>query len=177
MSNRSRHFANLPIFTFNQFQTNPAIWHAFAETNWRDARRNFRLWFQNPRATRQRFAVLNQNSLFQLPQTFRRRNLFDLRPILARVRVARMQQTFVPRRFIAQKQQTFGIYIEPSNRINIFWKIKFRQRAIFRAVARELRKHAKRFVKSEEHCAGKFATESPRTQRKFFALCLGVLLV
>src|SRR5882724_12155026 len=33
MPNRRRHFANLPVFAFNQFQTDPAMGNGFAKTN------------------------------------------------------------------------------------------------------------------------------------------------
>ena len=134
-----------------------ALWReqffGLSELGGQDARPTFhlRLRFKQPRAARQSFPALNQNPLFQLLQTFRRRNSFDLRPILALMRVARMQQFFIPFCVIAQKQQTFGIRIEPANRPDIFRKIKFRQRAIFRAVAGELRQHAERFVECDEH--------------------------
>ena len=40
MANDGGHSPHLPVFTFNQFQANPAIRHAFAETDGRDARRD-----------------------------------------------------------------------------------------------------------------------------------------
>ena len=84
-------------------------------------------------------------------KALRRRDFFHLRPILAFVRVARMQQFFVPFRFVAQEQQPFRIRVEPANGINIFRKTKFRERAVGRAVAGELRQHAERFVERDEH--------------------------
>ena len=95
----------------------------------------FRLRLQNPRAARQGFPALNRNAAFQFFQTFRRRNFFHLRPILALVRVARMQQAFVPLRFVAQQQQALGIRVEPANGINIFRETEFRQRAVGRPSA------------------------------------------
>ena len=46
-------------------------------------------------------------------------NFFHLCPIFAFVRVARMQELFVPCGFIAQEQQAFGIRVEPADGINI----------------------------------------------------------
>ena len=101
MANRRRHSPHLTVFAFNQFQTNPAIGNAFAKTDWRNAWRNFRLRLQNPRAAWQRFTALNRNSSFQFLQIFRRWNFFDLRPILALMCASRVQQLFIPLRFIA----------------------------------------------------------------------------
>jgi hypothetical protein len=165
MADGCRHAPHLTIFAFNQFQPNPAIRHAFAEADGWIARRNYWLRFQNPCAAGQGFPALNRNAAFQFLQTFRRGNVFNLCPILALVCVARMQQAFVPCRFIAQEQQTFGIGIEPANGINIFRKIKFRQRAVGRVVISELRKHAERFVERNKH--DRFLTSKlRRTQRK-----------
>ena len=113
--------------------------------------RNGWLRFQNPRAAGQCFSTLNYNSTSQFFQGFARGNFFNLRPILALVRVARMQEFFIPLRLVAQQQQAFGIRIEPADGIDIFWKIKVRQRTVWRAVARELRQHAVRFVECNEH--------------------------
>ena len=191
MTNRRRHFANLAVFAFNQFQSNPAIRNTFAETDWRNARRdcvvsalcadcfepqarryNLRLRLQNPRAARQSFATLNYNSVFQPLQIFQRWNFFDLRPILAFVRILRMQKFFIPFCLVAQKQKSFRIRVEPANRINVLLETKIRQRAVGRAVAGELRQYAVRFVEGNQH--NNFLTaKSPRTQRKI--VYLGVL--
>jgi hypothetical protein len=119
MADGCRHAPHLTIFAFDQFQTNPAIRHALPKTNRWNARRNYWLWFQNPRAAGQGFPALNRNPAFQFFQIFPRGNFFNLCPILALVRVAWMQQAFVPCRFVAQKQQSFGIGIEPANRVFI----------------------------------------------------------
>ena len=90
-----------------------------------------------------------------------------------------MQQLFVPRRFIAQKQQPFGIRIEPANRPDIFRKAKFRQRpvrrtarrarALARQVAGELRQHAEWFVERDEH-AQFLAAKEHKEHKEFFEL-------
>ena len=110
-----------------------------------------RLRLQQPRAARQRFPALDHHAALQFAQASARRDFFNLRPILAFVRVARVQQFFVPLRFVAQEQQPFGIRVQPADGINVFWKTKFRERAVGRAVAGELRQHAERFVKRDEH--------------------------
>ena len=126
---------------------------------------HFRLRLQNPRAAGQCFPALNHNAVFELFQNFRCGNIFNLRPILAFVGVAGMQQAFVPFRLVAQEQQALGIRVQPANRINVFRKTEFRQRAVGRPVGplprrsgsvraggRKLRNDAIRFVESNEHC-------------------------
>ena len=131
MADGRRHPPHLTVFALDQFQPDPAIRHALAETDGRhraaemvgrvtpcvpsdaivhrrraaDCAPYLRLRLQKPCAARQSFPALNQNALFQFLQTFRRRNSFHLRPILAFVRVARMQELFVPLRLVAQEQQ------------------------------------------------------------------------
>ena len=83
------------------------------------------------------------------------------------MRVARMQQAFVPFRFVAKQQQALRIRVKPANRINIFRKTKFRQRTVWRAVASELRQDAERFVKGDEHDAARFSHRAAATGRKF----------
>jgi multidrug efflux pump subunit AcrA (membrane-fusion protein) len=51
MPNRGGHVPDLPVFAFDQFQTNPAIRHAFAKTDRRVARRDF-WWQRRPVAAR-----------------------------------------------------------------------------------------------------------------------------
>lgn len=84
----------------------------------------------------------------QLLQCCRRWNEFDLRPVFAFVRVARMKQALIQASLITQQQQTFRIRIEPANRIDVLRKTKFRERAMRGAVRRELRENAMRFVES-----------------------------
>ena len=68
----------------------------------------------------------------------------------------RMEQSLIQLCFVAQQQQPFGIRIEPANGVNIFRETKFGERAVWRAVRRELRKDAVRFVKCDEHDARSF---------------------
>jgi hypothetical protein len=109
------------------------------------------LRLQNPRAAGQSFSALDGNAAFELLQNFRCGNIFNLRPILAFVGVAGMQQAFVPFRLVAQEQQALGIRVQPANRIDVFRKTEFRQRAVGRPVQRELRNDAVRFVEGNEH--------------------------
>ena len=57
---------------------------------------------ENPGAGGKSFAALNGQALCQFFQRVRRRDALDLPPIGARMRVARMEQTFVPFRFVAE---------------------------------------------------------------------------
>jgi hypothetical protein len=158
MPDGRRHPPHLTVLALDQFQPDPTIGDGFAETDGRGASWNFwssgvsaerrtifgsvnsgalprrhynlRLRLQNPCAAMQSFPALNHNSSFQFLQAFRCRDFFNLRPILALVGVARVKESFVPVRFIAQEQQPLGIGVEPSDGINIFWKPKFRERAV-----------------------------------------------
>lgn len=166
MSNGRGHFADLPVFPFGQFEPNPAIRNSLSETNGRISRRNDGraggnvrmavgigengLWLDHPHPARQGFAALDDNAALQELQFFRRRNPFNLGPILALMGVAGMKQFLVQAGFITQKKEPFGIGIEPANGPNIFREIEFGERAVFRAVTGKLRQHAKRLVKCED---------------------------
>ena len=62
-----------------------------------------------------------------------------------------MQQALVPFRLVAQQQETLGICVQPADGIDVFGKAKLRQRAVGRAVRRELRDDAIGFVEGNEH--------------------------
>ena len=84
-------------------------------------------------------------------QCLARRDPLHLRPVLAGMRVARMQQPLVPGRLVAQQQQSLGVRIQPPNGIDIGGKAEVRQRAVRRAVPGELRQDAEWFVEGDEH--------------------------
>jgi hypothetical protein len=71
----------------------------------------------------------------------------------------RMEQPLVERRLIAQQQQPLALRIEPPNRIHARRKPKLRQRSMPRAVGRELREDAVRFVEGEEHGEGRMTND------------------
>lgn len=165
MSNGGGHFADLPVLAFDQFERNPAIGNSFAETNGRIARRDDcrvggdirkpagisgnRLRLNHPRPARQSFAALDDEAALKIVQFFGRRNSFDLDPILALMGAAGMKKFLVQTRFIAQQEEPFGVGIEPANGPYVLWKAEPGKSAVTRAVAGELRQHAKRLVKCE----------------------------
>jgi hypothetical protein len=95
--------------------------------------------------------ALDGHAARQFGQRRGRGNLFHLRPVFAFVRVARVQERFVPLRLVAQQQQPLGICVQPADGIDIFRKAKLRERAVGRTVAGELRQHAVGFVKRDQH--------------------------
>src|SRR6266481_4759 len=68
VTNRSRHAADLAIFAFDQFQSDPARGNCFTKSNWRIARSDIRLWIENPRPALPRFPALNNQSVLELAQ-------------------------------------------------------------------------------------------------------------
>jgi len=150
MADGGGHTADLAVFSFGQFQTDPARRHGFAEANRRDACRGLRLRIEQPCAARQGLATLKVYALAQLRQSLGTGDSFDLRPILPFVAMARMEHFLVKINFVAQQKQAFRISVEPANRIDGLWETELGQRTIFGAVRRELRKDAVGFVECEE---------------------------
>jgi len=60
-----------------------------------------------------------------------------------------MEQLLVERHLIAQKQQAFGIRVQPANGIDLLRKPKFSQCAIGGTVGSELGNHAVGFVEGD----------------------------
>jgi hypothetical protein len=94
---------------------------------------------------------LDHHTSCELIQSIRSWDAFDLHPILALVGVSWFEEARVPFWFIAQEQQTFRVRIEAADGVNILWKPKPGQRTIRRTIRRELREHAVRFVKGNQH--------------------------
>jgi hypothetical protein len=94
---------------------------------------------------------LNNGSPFQVAQGLRRRNPFDLGPIFTFMRMTRVQQFLVEIWFVAEEQETFGIGVEAADGVDIFWELKFGERAIRRGVGCELGKDAIGFVECNKH--------------------------
>jgi hypothetical protein len=124
MANGSRHAADLTIFPLDEFQADPAVRHGLAKPDGRLAGRDLRLRFEQPGATWQRFAALNDEATGEGFQCGDGGNAFHLRPVFAFVGVTRFEQAGVPFGLIAQQQQAFGIRIEPAKGINILGKTK-----------------------------------------------------
>src|SRR5436190_4466191 len=100
MADGRSHAAHLPVFPFDQFQSNPAIRNVLAKPNWRIAWRRLGLRLQKTGATRQSLSSLNLDPFFQFPQRLGGWDPLDLRPINAAMALPRVQQAFVQFRFI-----------------------------------------------------------------------------
>ena len=149
MPDRRGHTAYLPVFSFDQFQSDPAIGNGFAPADRRIARWDLGLRFEHPRTAGERFSILNDNAPGKRLQRISRRDPFHLSPVNSSMSVARMKQLFVQTGFVAEQEQTFRIGVESSERINIFCETEFRQSAVARTVIGELRNDTERFVEGD----------------------------
>lgn len=103
--------------------------------------------------TRQGAASLDDDTTRKFLKCIGRWPPFDLCPILARVRVTRMEQRVVERGFVRQQQQAFRIGIEAADWVHVAWKSEFGERAMRRILRREAGEDAVRFVKRQDHGA------------------------
>ena len=83
-------------------------------------------------------------------ERFRGRDALDLHPVFALMRMAGEEQARIQIRLIAEQQQPLALGIEPADGIHAFGETEIGERAMFRAVGRELRDDAKGFVKGEK---------------------------
>jgi phosphoglycolate phosphatase len=67
------------------------------------------------------------------------------------MRLLRVKQFLIQLRFVTEQQESLRIRVEPANRVYIFRKSKFRQRAVRRTIRRELRNHSVGFIERDEH--------------------------
>ena len=74
---------------------------------------------------------------------------------------ARVQQSPVQSRFVAQQQQSFGIGVKAADWVYAFRESKIAQRSVGGTVGRELGEHVERFVESQKqrflYCFGRVA--------------------
>lgn len=152
MPDSGGHAPNLAVFALDEFKTEPDGRDGLAGTNRREARCDVRLWFEQPRLAWEGLSALDDKAFLQFAESFRRGNIFDLRPIKPRVAMARVEKLLIQRGFIAEEKQAFGIRIEPSDGIDILGKTEVSQRAIRGAVGCELGNHAIRLMEGDEHC-------------------------
>ena len=106
---------------------------------------------QQPRTARQRATPLHFHAARELRQRCSIGQSLHLRPILALVCVAWMEQAGVERRLIGEQQQAFGIRVQPPDGINAGRKTKLGEGAVRRAVRSELRQHTVGFMKGKKH--------------------------
>src|SRR5438552_12089977 len=149
MADGSSHAAHLPVSPFDQFQSNPTVLNIFAKPNWGIARRQFRLWLQQPGATRQSLSPLNQHPFRQFPQRLGGWDSLNLRPVTATMTVRRVEQAFVQFRFVTTQQQSFAVAVEPRDRLSTRRKTELRQCAEIRSVGCKLRYDAVRLVEGD----------------------------
>ena len=173
MAHRRRHPPHLPVFAFDQLESNPAIRHAFAKADGRRAGENSRRCRARASACAPAPGGSAMGTGCGSSRHARQGNA--LRPCITTPRCRRAKASDVgvcstcaqysrscawrgcssgrSKRPLAQQQQPFGVRVQPADGIDIFRKIKFRQRAVGRPVAGKLRQHAKGFVKRDEHAA------------------------
>jgi hypothetical protein len=151
MADGGGHATHLAVLAFDEFEADPAIGHAFAEADGRDARRNLRLRVEEPGAAGQGFVALDDESVLKLVQGFAHGDFFDLRPILAFVGVARVEELCVPMCFIAQEEEAFGIGIEAADGVDVFGETELGEGTVGGTIRGELREHAIGFVECDEH--------------------------
>src|SRR5262249_14278816 len=100
MTDRGSHSAYLPVLSFDEFESDPARRDRFAHANRWNAGRDVRRWLEPLCTTRQGPPTLNHHTTLELLERLDRRLTLDLDPVLARMRMPRIQQGFVERRFV-----------------------------------------------------------------------------
>lgn len=130
VTDRGGHFADLAIFSFHQFQRNPAVLDGLPKTNRRIARRDDRLRIKDASVAGECFAAFDHDATFQFTQLFHRWNPLDLRPIFPLMSLTGVKQLPVQLRLIAHEQQAFGIGVEPANGPYLLRKTELRKGAV-----------------------------------------------
>lgn len=154
MSDRGGHAPHLAIFSFHEFEGDPCVGDIFAETNRRPTWRERRSVVQASNLAGQGALAAERDSARESGKSRLRWYSFDLGKILARMTALGVEQLRVQPGFVAEEQKSLRIGIEPAQGINVFRKLKFRERPPRRARrGRELREDAVRFVKREQHDA------------------------
>jgi hypothetical protein len=80
---------------------------------------------------------------------------FDLGVVGAFVGVLWLKQEFIPAGFIAEEKEAFGVGIEASHGIDVFWETEFGEHAVGGVLLGELGEDAVWLVEGEEHERGK----------------------
>ena len=151
MTHRRGHATHLAVLSLHQFQGNPPGGHGFSKADGGSSRRDGRLRLQTPGPAGKRFSSDHHNPPLEFGQGGGRRNALDLHPVLTLMRSSRVKQTLVQVPFIAQQKQTLGVRVQAADGINVPGKSKLRQRAVRRAIRRELGQNPERFVERQEH--------------------------
>jgi hypothetical protein len=152
MSDRRGHPADLAVFSLGEFERDPAVGNAFAETDWRIAWCNRRRGLDPTGAAGTRAKITEFDfAALESREGGGIRDAFDLRPVFAIMTVLRIEELRVEAGLVGKQQETLRIGVEPAQRVNGFRQREFRERPPARAwLRRELREHAVGFVESEE---------------------------
>jgi hypothetical protein len=67
------------------------------------------------------------------------------------VGIFRVQETCVEAGFVAEEEETFRVSIEPTQRIDVFRKAKFREGTVRGAIGSELGEDSVRFMEGDQH--------------------------
>jgi hypothetical protein len=76
---------------------------------------------------------------------------FDLGPIGAVVSVLRIEEFGVESGFVGEKEESFAVTVETSERVDVWWKTKFGEGTLSGVVGRELGEDAVGLVEGEKH--------------------------
>lgn len=151
MANGGSHFADLPVAAFGKGEFEPDVRDIFPITDGWIARREFRLWIENPGATGACFPVFDDDAFLQHSKRRGSGNALHEGPVGAFVGVERVEQPGIHRRFVRKQQQTFTVCIQAAQGIHIGREIELCQRPVGTAIRGKLREDAVGFVKGKKH--------------------------
>lgn len=144
MTDSSGHFADLTIASFAEGEFDPTGRDVLTKADGRIARREVRANLFGFGG--ESYFSLDDDTLAQFLQSVLGHLPFDLCPISSGVRVFRIEEFGVQSGLVGKKKKPFAVAVESSERVNIFGKTEFRQRALSGMLRRELRKDAVGFV-------------------------------
>lgn len=154
-----RHFSDLTIFSFREFQTDPTVGDVFTEPDRGIPRRQGRLRIQKPSPAGKGGSSFDDDTLRKLLQTVCSRYALDLGPVGAGVALFRIQQPAVQARFIAEEKKSLGVRIQPADGIDVFGKAELGEGSVRGSVRRELGKDAVGLMEGEKHEEVPFKTK------------------
>ena len=96
--------------------------------------------------------ILDEDAPSHCFERFQGWNFLNLTPIAPGVTELGIQQAGIQSGLIAEKEQSLGICIEPTNGMNSLGKTKSGQRAVPGSIRSELGEDSVGFVKGKDHC-------------------------
>jgi hypothetical protein len=148
----SRHFADLMVFAFGEFERDPAIGNGFSDANRRVARRERRLGLEKTGAAGERLLAAKKNAALELGEGFRGRDAFDLGPVFAQMAVGRVEKLLIEGGLVAEQEESFAVSIEAADGVDLLGKSKIGEGGPLGVGLRcELGKDAVGFVKGKKH--------------------------